>query len=293
MEKLLIPDQTIISDLLEGLRVERAVYTLFDADALPLSGQGLADELVGFFFVEGDVAVAIGDQAPFVARRSDFVLISRSQHYAITPLASNDPCTIGRVTFKLDGPRARLFFRLMPECLRIPGLSAEEMEWHLMLERLVSCQPESFSWASPAINHRLIEAAIIGIVQMSLYRDRSLGYQFDQPEMARLVTGIRLMHAAPENAWTVAELAGVCGLSRSSFADTFVRVTGETPGRYLATLRMEKARDLLRIRALSLADVAHRLGYGTDMAFIRAFKRHFGITPGQFRGGTPRANAAD
>lgn len=293
MEKLLIPDQTIISDLLEGLRVERAVYTLFEADDLPLGGQALPDELVGFFFVDGDVTVTISGLTPFAARRSDFVLISRSLSYTITPATPGDACIIGRVIFKLDGSRARLFFRLMPECLRIPGLSAEEMEWHLMLERLVSSQPESFSWASSAINHRLVEAAIIGIVQMSLFRDRSLGYQFDRPEMARLVTGIRLMHAAPENPWTVAELAAVCGLSRSLFADTFVRVTGDTPGHYLAMVRMEKARELLRIRALSLADVAHRSGYSTDMAFIRAFKRHFGVTPGQFRAGNASPRSAN
>lgn len=292
MEKLLIPDQTIISDLLEGLRVERAFYTLYEAGDLPLAGQALPDELIGFFFVDGDVTVTISGLAPFPARRSDFVLISRSHGYTITPATPGDACIIGRVIFKLDGSRARLFFRLMPECLRIPGLSAEEMEWHLMLERLVSNQPESFSWASSAINHRLVEAAIIGIVQMSLFRDRSLGYQFDRPEMARLITGIRLIHAAPENPWTVTELAAVCGLSRSLFADTFVRVTGDTPGRYLAMVRMEKARDLLRIRALSLADVAHRSGYSTDMAFIRAFKRHFGVTPGQFRAGnSPSADA--
>ena len=118
---------------------------------------------------------------------------------------------------------------------------------------------------------------------MSLFRDRALGYQFDQPDMSRVFASIHAMHAAPEKSWTVAEMAASSGLSRSLFADTFVRVTGETPGRYLAILRMEKARDLLRMRALSLMEVAHRTGYGTDMAFIRAFKRHFGVTPGQFR----------
>lgn len=283
MEKLLIPDNTIISDLLEGIRVERAFYTLFTAADFPISGQCLRDELIGFFFVDGDMTVTLSDREPFAARRRDFVLISRGEGYTIAPVNGTEAGVIGRVTFKLDGSRARLFFRLMPERIRIPGLSADEMEWHTMLERLVSSHPESFSWASSAINHRLIEAAIIGIVQMSLYRDRSLGYQFDQPEMARLATAIRLIHAAPENPWTVTELAAVCGLSRSLFADIFVAVTGDTPGRYLAIVRMEKAQDLLRIRALSLADVAHRSGYGTDMAFIRAFKRHVGMTPGRFR----------
>jgi len=286
MEKRLIPDNTIISDLLEGIRVERAFYTLFKAEDFPIRGHGLRDELIGFFFVDGDMTVTLSGQAPFAARRSDFVLISRSQGYTIAPANPAGPCAIGRVIFKLDGSRARLFFRLMPERIRIAGLSAEEMEWHLMLERLVSSHPDSFAWASSAINHRLIEAAIISIVQMSLYRDPALGYQFDQPEMARLATSIRLMHAAPENPWTVAGLAAICGLSRSLFASIFLRVTGDTPGRYLAMVRMEKARDLLRIRALSLADVAHRSGYGTDMAFIRAFKRHFGETPGKFRAGT-------
>lgn len=283
MEKPLIPNETIISDLLEGIRVERALYSQFEASEFPIRGQGKRDELIGFFFVDGDVSVKVSGQDPFRCKRNDFVLLSRGHEYAIAPVTAGEPCMIGRVIFKLDGSRARLFFRLMPECIRIPGLTADEMEWHLMLERLVSSHPDSFASASSAINHRLIEAAIIGIVQMSLYRDRSLGFQFDRPEMSRLATSIRLMHAAPENPWTVAELAAVCGLSRSLFADTFAKATGDTPGRYLATVRMEKARELLRIRALPLADVAHRSGYSTDMAFIRAFKRHFGVTPGQYR----------
>ncbi len=198
------------------------------------------------------------------------MLISRGNGYTIEPVDARESCAIGRVTLKLDGSRARLFFRLMPECAHIPGLSADEMASHLSLERLVSSHPSSFSWASSAINHRLVEAAIIGIIQMSLYRDRSLGYQFDQPEMSRILASVRAMHAAPEKHWAVVEMTAVSGLSRSLFADTFVHVTSETPGRYLATLRLEKARDLLRIRALSPIDVAHspslRPNYGYPLS---------------------------
>lgn len=152
-----------------------------------------------------------------------------------------------------------------------------------MLERLIANHPASFAAATSAINHRLIEAAVISIIQTSLHRDKSLGYQFDSPDLARIFPCLRAMHNAPENSWSIVALAKMAGMSKTLFAGTFKNVTGETPGRYLGTLRFERARELLRQGSLPLADIAHRIGYGSDMAFIRGFKRQFGISPGRFR----------
>src|SRR3546814_4769806 len=80
-------------------------------------------------------------------------------------------------------------------------------------------------------------------------------------------------------------------MSRTLFATMFVESTGETPARYLTRLRMERARDLLQRSQLSLAMVAHRMGYGTDVEFARAFKRQFGISPGRCRAGAHHSMA--
>src|SRR3546814_13427686 len=74
-------------------------------------------------------------------------------------------------------------------------------------------------------------------------------------------------------------------MSRTLFATMFVESTGETPARYLTRLRMERTRDLLQRSQSSLAMVAHRLRYGTGVAFARAFPRQFGISPSRRRAG--------
>lgn len=98
-----------------------------------------------------------------------------------------------------------------------------------------------------------------------------------------------LLHARPEHAWTVEELAQAVAVSRSSLAERFTALIGETPMRYLAIWRMHLAKSLLKETALSLGEVAARVGYDSDVAFNRAFKRMVGQPPAAWRAATRTA----
>lgn len=100
---------------------------------------------------------------------------------------------------------------------------------------------------------------------------------------ARLAPALAAIHAAPGEAWNVDALAAKASLSRSAFAERFQRVMGATPAAYLAEVRMQEARALLRDREISVAQIAERLGYATEAAFRRAFRRVVGATPGDVR----------
>lgn len=90
------------------------------------------------------------------------------------------------------------------------------------------------------------------------------------------------MHEAPGHGWTVAELARVAALSRSSFFERFRRAVGTAPMDYLLTWRMALAQDLLRRRQGGIAEVAGRVGYGSASTFSVAFARHVGVPPGRY-----------
>ncbi|MDP1792089.1 MAG: helix-turn-helix transcriptional regulator, partial [Methylibium sp.] len=77
--------------------------------------------------------------------------------------------------------------------------------------------------------------------------------------------------------------ARAMGASRSGFAERFASVVGETPARYVAQVKMHQARQWLVRDRLKIAVVARRLGYESEAAFSRAFKRHFGQPPGSWR----------
>ena len=94
---------------------------------------------------------------------------------------------------------------------------------------------------------------------------------------------LALLHARPVHAWTVEMLAREVGLSRSGLAQRFTELVGLPPMQYLAVWRLQLAARQLRLTDSSLASVAETVGYESEAAFNRAFKREFGEPPATWR----------
>jgi AraC-like DNA-binding protein len=95
---------------------------------------------------------------------------------------------------------------------------------------------------------------------------------------------LRLMHTNPVRDWTVDDLAREAAVSRSVLAQRFTQLVGETPMRYLANWRMQLAKQLMR-EGTRIQEVATRVGYESEAAFNRAFKRTTGCPPAAWRKG--------
>lgn len=98
-----------------------------------------------------------------------------------------------------------------------------------------------------------------------------------------IAAALERIYAEPERAWTVGALAREVTLSRSAFARRFSRAVGEPPHAYLTRWRMTLAGRLLRDSDLNLASVARHVGYASEFAFGKAFKRDYGMAPGTYR----------
>jgi len=94
---------------------------------------------------------------------------------------------------------------------------------------------------------------------------------------------LRLIHENPVADWSVEELARQSATSRSVLGERFREMLGQSPMAYVAEWRMQIAANLLRSTTLKLAEVAERCGYGSEAAFSRAFLRHTGAPPAQWR----------
>ena len=94
---------------------------------------------------------------------------------------------------------------------------------------------------------------------------------------------LKAMHERVENPWTVETLAASAGMSRSAFALKFKELLGETPLAYLTDWRMYKATGLLQEDDRKLFEVAKSVGYDSDAAFSKAFKRVLGVAPREYR----------
>ncbi|WP_438021923.1 AraC family transcriptional regulator [Sorangium sp. So ce233] len=99
----------------------------------------------------------------------------------------------------------------------------------------------------------------------------------------RVARALQLIQEKPAARWTIEALAGAAGLSRAAFARRFLAELGVPPLRYVTELRMQRAAELLAEGDRSLASVAAEVGYDSEFAFSRAFKRHTGEAPGAFR----------
>jgi AraC-like DNA-binding protein len=106
---------------------------------------------------------------------------------------------------------------------------------------------------------------------LSALRDRHVG------------AALKLMHGKPADDWTLDGLAREVGLSRSAFAERFTDVMGSPPMQYLSNWRLQCAARLLERQGISIAQAAAEVGYESEAAFNRAFKKQVGVPPGAWR----------
>jgi AraC-like DNA-binding protein len=100
------------------------------------------------------------------------------------------------------------------------------------------------------------------------------------------------LHARPAHGWSLDELAREVGVSRSVLAERFAQYVGVPPMQYLAQWRMQLAATLLSTTSLGLSQIAEQVGYGSEAALSRAYKRWVGVAPADFRRGKRREAAA-
>jgi AraC-like DNA-binding protein len=98
-----------------------------------------------------------------------------------------------------------------------------------------------------------------------------------------LAPALAQLHGSPGHRWTVAELASHAAVSRSLLDDRFRQVLGRSPIRYLTEWRMHLADELLGTADITVLDIARRVGYVSEEAFSRAFKRERGLSPSHWR----------
>lgn len=109
------------------------------------------------------------------------------------------------------------------------------------------------------------------------------------PEVGKTLV---LLHRKPADPWTIASLASEVGTSRSVLAERFQRYLSKTPIAYLTRWRLRLGAQLLKSTSQSVAQIAAEVGYESEPAFNRAFKREFTLPPARFRSQSKTASHA-
>jgi len=173
----------------------------------------------------------------------------------------------------------------LPRLLHIKGVAGRQEDRLDRLLELTLAEARDPAPGGESVRLRLSELMFVEVIRRHL-ADLP-------PEQSGWLAGLRdehvgralaLLHERAAHPWTLDELAGDVGLSRSAFADRFARLVGEPPMQYLARWRMQMAARLLTDGNAKVAAVALEVGYDSEAAFSRAFKKITGVSPAAWRG---------
>jgi AraC-like DNA-binding protein len=189
----------------------------------------------------------------------------------------------GVYTFDIPGPRHPVL-RLLPDTLYLRGEhNRERPDLAATIAALTREQARAISGTSLVIS-RLLDVLFVQIVRAWADEQPSgragwIGALRD----STLARALALLHRDLARDWDVEGLARAAGASRATLGRRFAAEVGEPPLAYLARLRMQEAARRLQRSDASVAAIAHAVGYSSEFAFNRAFRRELGVPPGEYR----------
>jgi AraC-like DNA-binding protein/mannose-6-phosphate isomerase-like protein (cupin superfamily) len=185
---------------------------------------------------------------------------------------------------RLGHPAARRLVAALPPVLLLEAEQTLGTGWMDGTLRLMAAEARELRPGGEAVITRLADILVIQTLRTWIERDPAarqgwLGALRDR----HVGRALALMHREPARDWTVDELADELAMSRSAFAARFTALVGEPAMQYLTRWRMHLALDQLAGGDATVAELADRLGYRSEAAFARAFKRGIGSPPGAVR----------
>lgn len=242
----------------------------------------------------GDGHRLVGDSSAVAANLFDLPRRMVSDRYEILRHGGGGaPTTVICGVVRFEHPAALHLGRLLPRVISVNAWSSPESEWLQSTLRFIAAEAQDPRPGGETVITRLADILVIQAIRSWIARDPSarsgwLGALRD-PQIGRAIAQV---HHDPSVAWTVASLAASVGMSRSAFAARFTDLVGEPVMRYVSRWQMHAALMWLREEDASVAEVANRLGYESEAAFSRAFKRVIGVSPGAARrGGRPSTHS--
>jgi AraC-like DNA-binding protein len=194
----------------------------------------------------------------------------------------------GKIEF--EDPVGNPLLAALPRVVLLRGGASALVEWLDPTLRFIASEAASTRPGAQTVVSRLADVLFVQIVRAHLATVLpEAGGWLGALADPQIGAALGLIHENPGRNWTVQSLATTAGMSRSAFAVRFNRLVGEPPLHYLTRWRMQKAQRLLRDGRASLSSVASSVGYDSEAAFSKAFKRAVGAAPGTYRRQARRA----
>ena len=183
-----------------------------------------------------------------------------------------------------DARLAQILLAGLPQLVKVNVRGSSAGIWLESSVRYALAEARSPRPGGAGVLAKLAEVLFIEVLRLYMKEQRDADTGWLAGVRDRVVgAALNSLHADPARAWTLEELARQAGTSRSVLAERFQQLVGSSPIQYLTQWRMLLASNLLSHSSASLANVAEAVGYQTDTAFSRAFRREFGEPPAAWR----------
>jgi AraC-like DNA-binding protein len=309
MERLDEPVRDSLSAILSSIKVHSAVYCVSDFRA-PW-GFHVADSTVAKFHLvlDGGCRLRLDAGAQTEIGRGDLVLLPGGAGHSVQDRPGSSVRELedilvehpvdasgyleyggqGRLTrlvcggFQLADASAGLLATL-PAIIQVKAGDGDLDHWLRPLHEMLTDETDQ---ARPGRSAMFVKLADVFVAQAlrSYLTGPEAGerLELDHFRDPAIRQAVQLLASRPHDPWTVSDLAHSVGMSRTTFSSRFRQVVGDPPMHYLTRVRMRRAADYLATTDHNLFAIARRTGYDSEASLSRAFKREFGISPGDYR----------
>lgn len=261
------------------------------------------------FIIDGTLLVTVEGQPAIEVRAGEVVLLPRNDAHTLASAPGLEPKSArDLIQLSADGGLARIshggggeavhlvcgflaseelynpLIATLPRILKIDVRQGASRDWVEASVRFAAGELTQGRLASSSIMSRLSELLFVEAVRnyASTLGDQEAGWLkgLADPHVGR---ALALIHHDTSAPWSAEALAREVALSRSAFVDRFTTLVGMPPIRYLTVWRLQTAKLNLRETRTTIAQLAHSVGYQSEEAFSRAFKREFGQPPARWR----------
>lgn len=299
-----------IGKLLDSLRMESAFFTQSRlSKPWALRMPPMSNCMMFHLVVDGNSVFRIG-KTELQLNSGDFILFPKGEGHSLsdgdcksfTPLGELPIKAVteryetlefgggGKLTSMVCGvllfqhPLAIKLLGILPSYILIRQDSNAPINMVDNISSLLNAETSTIGIGAEAVIARLADILVITAMRQHLLElsDDKIGW-LGALEDSRIGNALTLIHESPDQHWSLEELAQNVGMSRTSFAQQFKRLVGNTPMEYLTEWRMSLAYSKLQLSKDSMLAIALDIGYQSEAAFSRAFKKVIGQSPNEIR----------
>ena len=310
MERLTDHPQDAVSAVLRAVKVHSTVYCLSELRA-PW-GLRIDDDAAAKFHLvlEGGCWLQLDEAPPIAISSGEVVVLPRGNGHTVCDQPASTARGLGdllrddlvdgdaRLVHGGSGPLTRLLcggfalgdaltqtvHTLLPMVLHLDARATGVTAWLEPIFGLLEQEAHSSTPGAKAIFEKIADVFLTQALRSYLVGAEETGLLALEPLLdPPIARAVELIQGEPAREWTVAELAREVSMSRTLFTRRFRDVLGAPPMRYVAKARLGRAAGYLATSNSSVYEIALLVGYDSDASLSKAFKRQFGLTPGQYR----------